>query len=831
MQYAKRLAVFSVVILFVFGVMSVVPAFADDYTTSIESGTMVFQGSLDVSGDAYSGTIAMVDGDGESGLADGEDGFDVYARNGSAAMYKGTGDDYVHGLVTGHDAYTTAGGWGSEYNPDCADYEHYQLRFADGKWYLEYKTSVSAGEGIATPMSGTMDWVNMYAIEEDTGAYYAGKGTPKSSGYAHTNEWVTETVAHWDMDWSWGSENIPLAFPGFSVTITETDDSEYTVVLTPARAEGDAEAPGPVVNQDTGESFGTIQAAIDAASEGDTINVAAGTYEENVVIDKPLSLLGATAEINKNGYTIPGNYAWDDSIESIINNPTPPAGNEYTVVDIESVNNVTLKGFVIQALDIPAAANTQNLLRVNADTPGTCDSIVVQNNIIGPNTDLDEQDGTKGRMGLYLASPTYPSDGKGITNSTFSGNKIIDCLGNGNNVFVWGAAESYNSPANADYTGTVIEDNEICGSHRSGIEIAGGVDNLIIRNNKIHGNSGNGGEENAIKYGNGILIIRMGSDKSSATGMGPNGMDIVDNLIYDNEKNGIYLGPINKNLAITGNTFENNGWDGVRLDLTEDYHGSLCPVYNYVENIISVFNNITGNINCGIQIIGAPTNDFVLNATDNWWGCNDGPSTAEHPTSGDVVSGDIEYEPWTCCCCDKANTGCSNGCCSFDVSITSGDEELVVTEVEVSGDATVSVAKFHDNPTDGEVGGGGILFEGAYYDLKIPSDCCGNITELVFKIKLPDNYTGTPQPQYYNGANWIAFDEDTYEVSGGYLVITLTAATNPSLDQFEGTAVAVAKASSPSPTPSGGSGGGCNAGFAPAALLLIAPLFFLRRRK
>ena len=41
------------------------------------------------------------------------------------------------------------------------------------------------------------------------------------------------------------------------------------------------------------DPFCTIQAAVDAAASGDTIDIAAGTYTENVLINKDATLLGA----------------------------------------------------------------------------------------------------------------------------------------------------------------------------------------------------------------------------------------------------------------------------------------------------------------------------------------------------------------------------------------------------------------------------------------------------------------------------------------------------------------------------------------------------------
>jgi len=46
----------------------------------------------------------------------------------------------------------------------------------------------------------------------------------------------------------------------------------------------------------TGGCFASINAAVASASSNDTIRVAAGTYHEDVVVPKPLSIVGAAPD-------------------------------------------------------------------------------------------------------------------------------------------------------------------------------------------------------------------------------------------------------------------------------------------------------------------------------------------------------------------------------------------------------------------------------------------------------------------------------------------------------------------------------------------------------
>jgi hypothetical protein len=237
MKYASTVIVSTLILVLGAPVVA-----AEDPANTIASSTMVFQGTLtNQGGGVYTGILPMINESGTS-YGDGITGFDVYAKNGAWATYDLTGsggENYTSGQVADHDAYKQGGGWGATYDPDCADWYNYQLRLTSDGWYVEYNGNVG-NDGDTTgasapPMSGSMDWGNLVATETDTGAYYSGMGTAENAGYAATfaADKSQSTAGAWDMDWSWGSDYVPLQDADFDVTVDFVDGGTSTVTLTP----------------------------------------------------------------------------------------------------------------------------------------------------------------------------------------------------------------------------------------------------------------------------------------------------------------------------------------------------------------------------------------------------------------------------------------------------------------------------------------------------------------------------------------------------------------------------------------------------------------------
>ena len=129
----------------------------------------------------------------------------------------------------------------------------------------------------------------------------------------------------------------------------------------------------------TGGTHTTIQAAVDAATSGDTINVCAGTYTENVSIDKALTILGPNNSI------APGTGATRQS-EAVISG---------AVTIASAVNGLTLKGFKITATETSYSAgvtiesNSRNVTISYNDISGFNQGILSQGNSANFGSDMN----------------------------------------------------------------------------------------------------------------------------------------------------------------------------------------------------------------------------------------------------------------------------------------------------------------------------------------------------------------------------------------------------------------------------------------------------------
>jgi hypothetical protein len=415
-----------------------------------------------------------------------------------------------------------------------------------------------------------------------------------------------------------------------------------------------AQFPVHNVTQDTWHL--SIQDGVDNAVANDQLTVAAGLYDERIAINKSITLLGATSGVSKRGYAVPAGYAYDAATESIIRPSTPL---ELQVVKV-AADGVVFDGFVVANEVCATGGVYQDLVGIDPSMTATT-GVQILNCVLGPNTNTASQDGTKGRSGVTVYGPRALP-----LKLTVMHSKIFNSEGNGCGIMIVGPyGPSYYGgvPHVNQFAGSVIEDNDILGNHRTGIELAGGVqggtawaDHVIIRDNLIAENGWFAlAEKDNLKYGHGIMFIRCGGDKANADAAGSQYVRLENNEIRDNEKSGLYVGPKNSDLFGTGNVIQDNGkgtggyslWDGVRVDLAEFYYGGAALAdYGFLTNVSFEQGGNFGNGALGVNVMQTPTAGPV-SAICNWWGDILGPNVPPaNPSPGDGVVGSVIYAPW-----------------------------------------------------------------------------------------------------------------------------------------------------------------------------------------
>jgi nitrous oxidase accessory protein len=584
------------------------------FANTVDSSTMVFQGELTQNSDgSFSGTIAATQGtyyvvDGEGSSVSTSGGFDVYARNDAWATYYGS-DSYLEGTILSNDAYTTEGGWGSVYNPDVGDWYNYQLRFDSGNWYLEYNANVGNDGNFdgasASPMSGSVDWINYYASEIGTGVYYEGMGVPKNDSYA--SQFATDnglsTEGAWDMDWSWGSDYVPLEYPGFDMNIMPVDGEENTFIVTMVPAPLPVEYPVVYVNDDDltceGQTpcYATIHEALDEVEDDGTIYVQEGTYTENVILDKPVNLIGAGNE-----------------------NTTIDGGNSGSVITISS-DDVTVQDLTIQnsgkddtqgdagikLVSVSGATLTDNIIQSNLNGIGL---ITTSNSTLSRNTITSNI-----AYGIALVA----SSSNTINSNTISSNDLdAIALDNAN---VIGGDVGIGSLSNT------IQSNTIS-SNRDAIFVGENCDSNIITSNTISSalavgihlwksNSNIVNSNDITNTESAIRFLHSSSNTISSNDIHGNtyGLKFEASAEGNSENNNI-----NNNILLGNtNTIVNN--EVIEKDLSSNYWGTISE--DEIESMVSGdvdFKPWCSDETCSASIEGSAEEIGFSNSWDGFLG-------------------------------------------------------------------------------------------------------------------------------------------------------------------------------------------------------------------
>jgi len=288
----------------------------------------------------------------------------------------------------------------------------------------------------------------------------------------------------------------------------------------------------------TGEN---IQTAIDGAEAGDVINVAAGTYNERVNIDKSLTLEGANAGVPVTGVRGP---------ESIIN---PQGLNLDFGVLIDGADTIaTFDGFTVENYKrvgiLAGAFSLENDPAV----------VHILNNIVTEpigqqnNNCIQVGDGTTGTVignevsGANLESPDWSGSGilvAGSSNVVVSENYVHNCEGG---IQIVGYLEYRDAPAvNNLIENNIVEDSE------TGISVQMNSIGTIIRYNDVLNND------------EGIAIIGMDSNSwGGGEHSVPSGTEVHYNNIAGNDdgvSSGVWYG--DTGLLAEEVDAENNWWN------------------------------------------------------------------------------------------------------------------------------------------------------------------------------------------------------------------------------------------------------------------------------
>lgn len=422
--------------------------------------------------------------------------------------------------------------WNKKYGGASTDRAYEFVQTADGGYVLAgYTSSFGAGGGdfwlIKTDASGNPQWNKTYGGEYDDSPFtlvqtadggYALAGLTYSFGAGGSDIWLVKTDANGDAQWNQTYGGTGEDYAG---SVVQMSDGCYALAGSTGSfgAGGDDFWLVKTMGQESTiivpDDYSTIQEAINEASDGDTVFVRAGTYYEQVIVNKAVSLVGenvSTTIVDGGGsgnvFTVNKNNV---SITSFtIRNSGTTLGNAGLRLDNVSLCSISGNSVRDNFAGVWLEESSENLIVANGITANVDDGIVFNyshnNTISGNHISLHEYFGIVINWSHNnticwnnITQPFGPSHGDGINLWRSSHNSIFQNQVEDNNRYgIRIEVESNNNNLSANKIGNCITGlqvynysnyNDIRGNRvtncSNGIELNRYVTYTILSNNTI----------------------------------------------------------------------------------------------------------------------------------------------------------------------------------------------------------------------------------------------------------------------------------------------------------------------------------------------------------
>jgi nitrous oxidase accessory protein NosD len=396
----------------------------------------------------------------------------------------------------------------------------------------------------------------------------------------------------------------------------------------------------------SGCAFTSIQAAINAATPGATITIAAGGYHENVVVNKSVTLKGsgdateiypATSNPVCEGGSLCGGAA---------SNIVLVEANDVTItkMHLEGDSPTLTSGVVVGHADIDARNGIITNHEAGVYNDLTVSKVVVSDVYLrgmyassGGTFDFDD-DTVENVQGEEASIAMFNFGGSGVmshskvanANDAISANHSTGTQFLDNTITKSGSGVHSDNNGDSGGSADVIEGNKISACNTNGYGIFVFVPYLspTVKANKVKGCYIGVAEFGSGVSGQGATFSENKIDGTGASTTEPGG---TYGAYVTTDQLGFEFGDVTATLS--GNSFMHSG-TGMLITQTEPTPGQPAGG----QATVTASNNTIHDNGTGAN--GEP--GTTVNAQNDWWGCPTGPNTAKC----DTAVGTVAYTPW-----------------------------------------------------------------------------------------------------------------------------------------------------------------------------------------